>query len=183
MKGFFLKHLSKYLFIFAFCKWTSFDHWYKKWTTAFKKVLFYNVLNMRQCGQCNRCPQKNRYIWKSRAPKFELVNICEQDIGTSVKSAHTACQLSKITHALNLKLWKFEFRLLKLHNFDQSYATFTSFSMIQSRAPSQHDWQVKLETFEAILVSCWLRLAILRALYFLHVTFFGTPSIVDFCVV
>ena len=42
--------------------------------------------------------------------KFKMVNISKQDIGTSFKSAHTACQSSILAHALNLKFWKLGFK-------------------------------------------------------------------------
>ena len=74
----------------------------------------HNVLSMRQCGQCIRYPRKIVTCKNFDFSKRRLVNIGKQNIAISLKPEYTAYQSPKLTHALNLKLWKFCFRFWTL---------------------------------------------------------------------
>ena len=96
-----------------------------------------------------------------------MVKISEQDTGTSFMVAQTACHFSKMTSTESQIVEMTTLRSFHenwLQRFDQNYATL--FLMFQLRVTSLHDWQVKREIFEAFLTSCWLILAILKAVSF-----------------
>ena len=71
--------------------------------------------------------------------KFALktVNIGKQDIGTSLRSAYTACKSLKLTLNLKLRNWPSLVQVMKIfHLFDQNCETFL---MFQLKVPIIHD--------------------------------------------
>ena len=61
-----------------------------------------NILTMRHCLQCIRCPQRN--VTCRNFEFWEWLMLVNDLIGTFFKSAHIVCQSRSMTY-LNLNLW------------------------------------------------------------------------------
>ena len=128
------------------------------------------------CGKCIRCPQKTLHVKISSSPT-SVFNFSKQDMGTSFKWAHTACQSAKVTTPLNLKLWKWALQV-QIMTVVYTYFTEIMHFFFVSTKSHQSSWlRSELEKIEAVLTSFWVLSTILRV-HFLHVMFFVTPMFI-----
>ena len=87
-------------------------------------------------------------------------------VGTPFKSAHTAFQSSKLTDALNLKLWKFWFRRWKLFSLIwRKTCNFLFNIWIRSHKSS---WLLRWCIFETVLTYCW-RISLFEGYIYIYV--------------
>ena len=146
------------------CK--HFENWSEKLTTALLKVMSHITLFQIWGSVCSVLAVPRR---KLHCKNFDLSKwyILLNQTSELLPSRHIRLTIinfdnaeSQIVKMTNLG----SFYEKCLHLFDRNFSTFSL--MFQLRLTSPHGWQVRGEIFEAVRTSCWLRLAVLRAIIF-----------------